>query len=188
MVPAKQPRRAYRRAVGEFLEWCTDAGVPSVPHVAPLHVATWIEAQTRELSAPSVKQWLAALRHLFDSCRPTRQLRCAARSTSSKAARRRCSIRPRRGPCSTASTPRRRRGRTNRPSGRSAPGRASGIGSFRRLSLPVCKIMGDNGATAGAVSPAPRAPGGPRHALYYTMAGEAEPPQAARQRHRVIPD
>ena len=32
----------------------------------PLHVATWIEAQTRALSPPSVKQRLAALRHLFD--------------------------------------------------------------------------------------------------------------------------
>lgn len=31
-----------------------------------MHVATWIEAQTRELAAPSVKQRLAALRHLFD--------------------------------------------------------------------------------------------------------------------------
>jgi integrase/recombinase XerC len=43
-----------------------NAGVPSIAHVAPLHVATWIEAQTRELSPPSVKQRLAALRHLFD--------------------------------------------------------------------------------------------------------------------------
>jgi integrase/recombinase XerC len=59
-------RRAYGRAVGEFLAWCADAGVPSIAHVAPLHVATWIEAQTRELSPPSVKQRLAALRHLFD--------------------------------------------------------------------------------------------------------------------------
>jgi len=31
-----------------------------------VHVATWIEASTRELAAPSVKQRLAALRHLFD--------------------------------------------------------------------------------------------------------------------------
>jgi site-specific recombinase XerC len=30
------------------------------------HVATWIEAGTRELAAPSVKQRLAAIRHLFD--------------------------------------------------------------------------------------------------------------------------
>jgi hypothetical protein len=32
----------------------------------PLHVATWIEVQTREESAPTVKQRLAAIRHLFD--------------------------------------------------------------------------------------------------------------------------
>ena len=31
-----------------------------------MHVATWIEAGTRELAAPSVKQRLAAIRHLFD--------------------------------------------------------------------------------------------------------------------------
>ena len=59
-------RRAYSRAVGEFLDWCADAGVPSIAHVAPLHVATWIEAQMRVVSVPSVKQRLAALRHLFD--------------------------------------------------------------------------------------------------------------------------
>jgi site-specific recombinase XerD len=59
-------RRAYSRAVGEFLTWCADAGVPSIAGVQPLHVATWIEAQTRELSAPTVKQQLAAVRHLFD--------------------------------------------------------------------------------------------------------------------------
>ena len=59
-------RRAYSRAVGEFLAWCSDAGVPSIAAVQPLHVATWIETQTRELSAPTVKQQLAAVRHLFD--------------------------------------------------------------------------------------------------------------------------
>jgi hypothetical protein len=31
--------------------------------VQAVHVATWIEASTRELAAPSVKQRLAALRH-----------------------------------------------------------------------------------------------------------------------------
>jgi hypothetical protein len=34
--------------------------------VQPVHVATWIETGTRELAAPSVKQRLAALCHLFD--------------------------------------------------------------------------------------------------------------------------
>jgi site-specific recombinase XerC len=40
--------------------------VRSIVDVEPVHVATWIEAGTRELAAPSVKQRLAALRHLFD--------------------------------------------------------------------------------------------------------------------------
>ena len=59
-------RRAYGRACGEFVAWCTDAGVQQLAAVRPLHVATWIEMQTRTLAAPSVKQHLAAVRHLFD--------------------------------------------------------------------------------------------------------------------------
>src|ERR1700692_518823 len=58
-------RRAYARAAQEFLAWCASIGVPSIVAVQPVHVATWIEASTRELAAPSVKQRLAALRHLF---------------------------------------------------------------------------------------------------------------------------
>ncbi|SHK32233.1 hypothetical protein SAMN02745194_04700 [Roseomonas rosea] len=41
-------------------------GVPSIAAVQPLHVATWIEIQTRERSAPTAKQSLAAVRHLSD--------------------------------------------------------------------------------------------------------------------------
>jgi site-specific recombinase XerC len=59
-------RRAYARAADEFLAWCASVGVPSIGAVQPVHVATWIEAGTRELAAPSVKQRLAAIRHLFD--------------------------------------------------------------------------------------------------------------------------
>jgi site-specific recombinase XerC len=59
-------RRAYARAAEEFLAWCADADVPSIAAVQPVHVATWIEAGTCELAAPSVKQLLAAIRHLFD--------------------------------------------------------------------------------------------------------------------------
>src|SRR5271156_4427631 len=59
-------RRAYYRAAEEFLAWCANVGVPSIADVQPLHVSAWIEAATRELAAPSVKQRLAALRHLFD--------------------------------------------------------------------------------------------------------------------------
>ncbi|WP_250537432.1 tyrosine-type recombinase/integrase [Caballeronia sp. AZ10_KS36] len=59
-------RRAYARAVGDFLAWCAGAGVTSITAVQPLHVAAWIELQTQTLSAPTVKQRLAAIRHLFD--------------------------------------------------------------------------------------------------------------------------
>lgn len=59
-------RRAYARAVGEFLSWCESMGVTSLPQVQPLHVASWIELQGGAVSVPSVKQQLAAIRHLFD--------------------------------------------------------------------------------------------------------------------------
>src|ERR1039457_2084654 len=59
-------RRAYARAVGEFLAWCESMGVTSLLSVQPLHVAGWIELQSREVSAPTVMQQLAAVRHLFD--------------------------------------------------------------------------------------------------------------------------
>jgi len=59
-------RRAYARAINEFLTWCHAVGVSDLAALAPLHVATWIELQTQTLAAPSVKQRLAAIRHLFD--------------------------------------------------------------------------------------------------------------------------
>jgi site-specific recombinase XerC len=59
-------RRAYARAAEEFLAWCAGVGVASIGAVQPVHVATWAEAATRELAAPSAKQRLAAIRHLFD--------------------------------------------------------------------------------------------------------------------------
>src|ERR1700733_7441301 len=59
-------RRAYARAAAEFLAWCESRGVASLLQVQPLHVAAWIELAGRESSAPTVKQKLAAIRHLFD--------------------------------------------------------------------------------------------------------------------------
>ena len=59
-------RRAYSRAIGEFLGWCSRHGVSSIAAVQPLHVASWIEQLGREVSAPTVKQHLAGVRHLFD--------------------------------------------------------------------------------------------------------------------------
>jgi site-specific recombinase XerD len=65
-IRSPHTRRAYARAAGEFLSWCESVGLTSLPQVQPLHVASWIELEGRQLSAPSVKQRLAALRHLFD--------------------------------------------------------------------------------------------------------------------------
>ena len=48
-------RRAYGRAVAEFLAWCDDNRVPSVAAVQPLHVAAWIEMQQQDHAAPTVK-------------------------------------------------------------------------------------------------------------------------------------
>lgn len=59
-------RRAYGRATAEFLAWCEEHDVQSIAAVQPLHVAAWIEQQTHDVSAPTVKQQLAAIRHLFD--------------------------------------------------------------------------------------------------------------------------
>jgi integrase/recombinase XerC len=63
-------RRAYARSVAEFLTWCERASVPSIAAVQPVHVATYIEQLGRReddpLSAPTIKQQLAAIRQLFD--------------------------------------------------------------------------------------------------------------------------
>jgi len=59
-------RRAYGRGIGEFLSWCVQRGVSSIAAVKPLHVAAYIEELGQVRSAPTVKQRLAAIRHLFD--------------------------------------------------------------------------------------------------------------------------
>ena len=59
-------RRAYGRAVADFLAWCEVHAVRSIGDVQPLHVAAWIELQTTTLAAPTAKLRLAAIRHLFD--------------------------------------------------------------------------------------------------------------------------
>ena len=47
------------------MAWCDDNHVPSITAVQPLHVAAWVEMQTREHAAPTAKLRLAAQRHLF---------------------------------------------------------------------------------------------------------------------------
>lgn len=59
-------REAYGRAVARFLAWLEERGVTELDQVEPLLVAAYIEQLGRELSKPSVKQHLAAIRMLFD--------------------------------------------------------------------------------------------------------------------------
>jgi integrase/recombinase XerC len=81
-------RRAYYRAAEEFVAWRASIGVPSIAAVQPVRVATWIEASTRELAAPSVKQRLVRCAtcsigwSTARSCRSTRRTRFAGRVMS----------------------------------------------------------------------------------------------------------
>ncbi|MGA1810433.1 tyrosine-type recombinase/integrase [Sphingobium sp. WW5] len=59
-------RRSYAKAAGDFLSWCFGHGVRRLGEIAPIHVAAWIEMLGQSLAPPSVKQRLAAIRHLFD--------------------------------------------------------------------------------------------------------------------------
>ena len=59
-------RRSYIKAAVEFLAWCEARGARSLDAITPIHVAGWIEELTGTHSAPTVKQRLAAVRHLFD--------------------------------------------------------------------------------------------------------------------------
>jgi site-specific recombinase XerD len=91
-------RRAYARAVGDFLAWCEGRGVHTLSAVQPLHVAGYIEILSRERSAPTAKQHLAAIRNLFDWLVMGQVV----------PARLRCSIRRKPAGCSMRSTSRRR--------------------------------------------------------------------------------
>jgi integrase/recombinase XerD len=58
-------RRAYARAVSDFLAWCQQGGL-SLTGIEPVHVAAYIEQLTRSKAAPTVKQHLAAIGMLLD--------------------------------------------------------------------------------------------------------------------------
>ena len=58
-------RLAYLTAVRRFAAWCEQRGL-ALDQVEPMVVAAYVEQLSATLSAPSVKQHLAALRMLFD--------------------------------------------------------------------------------------------------------------------------
>jgi site-specific recombinase XerC len=58
-------RRAYARACSRFFAWCEDRSLTPAA-IRPHDVGTYIEQLQQQVSAPSVKQQLAAIRMLFD--------------------------------------------------------------------------------------------------------------------------
>ncbi len=62
----KNTRMAYGRAVAGFCSWAQTQGFTEIVDLEPIHVAAWLEARMTEVSAPTVKQELAAVRRLFD--------------------------------------------------------------------------------------------------------------------------
>ena len=58
-------RMAYLRAVRKFFAWVETRNL-GLTQIRPVHVAAYIEALTKVVSAPTVKQNLAAIRMLFD--------------------------------------------------------------------------------------------------------------------------
>jgi len=59
----KNTRAAYVQAAAQFCSWCEEYGL-QLATIRPLHVSAYIE--TKPLTAPSIKQHLAALRGLFN--------------------------------------------------------------------------------------------------------------------------
>src|ERR1700751_4044544 len=59
-------RRAYVNAARRFADWCTSKDLHELAQVEPFHVAAFVHDLQDELSPPSVKQHLAAIRLLFD--------------------------------------------------------------------------------------------------------------------------
>ncbi len=59
-------RRAYFNAARRFAEWCELRDIAGLHQVQPIHIAAYLKALQGKLSAPTVKQHLAALRMLFD--------------------------------------------------------------------------------------------------------------------------
>jgi site-specific recombinase XerD len=62
----RNTRMAYYRASCQFFAWVERHRVGELADIEPVHVAAYIEALQATASKPTVKQHLAAIRHLFD--------------------------------------------------------------------------------------------------------------------------
>ena len=60
-------RKAYFNAVRYFSAWCQSRNIGELRQVEPMHIAAYLKMLEKEdLSAPTIKRHLAALRMLFD--------------------------------------------------------------------------------------------------------------------------
>lgn len=59
-------RRAYRKDVMQFLDWCQARGVRDISGIHTLHVTTYVELLTKSYAAPTAKRHVSAIRRLFD--------------------------------------------------------------------------------------------------------------------------
>jgi site-specific recombinase XerD len=62
----KNTRTAYLHAVSRLFAWCEHHHIVQLADIEPLHVAAYIEALGADFEKPTVKQYLAAIRMLFD--------------------------------------------------------------------------------------------------------------------------
>src|SRR3954462_15596965 len=62
----RNTRMAYYRACCSFFAWLEQRGIAELVDIEPLHVAAYVEALQNTSAKPTVKQHLAAIRHLFD--------------------------------------------------------------------------------------------------------------------------
>src|ERR1700722_6224886 len=60
----KNTRAAHVEAVSQFFAWCDRNNITALDQIKPVVIAAYIE--THPMSAPTVKQHLAAIRMLFD--------------------------------------------------------------------------------------------------------------------------
>jgi len=61
----RNTRTAYARAVKQFFDWCEDHRL-GLDDIEPIAIAAYIEQLGTNVAKPTVKQNLAAIRHLFD--------------------------------------------------------------------------------------------------------------------------
>lgn len=59
-------RRAYLNAARRFSGWCAAHGLQDLSRIETVHLAAYVKRLEEVFSVPSVKQHLAALKHLFD--------------------------------------------------------------------------------------------------------------------------